>query len=150
MLKDCKNRHTNLAMAWIDYKKAYYMVPHIWVYECLELLGVAENVRTSLISSMANWKLELTSCEQSLGDVDVRREIVQGDSLSPILFVLCLIPLTLALQEVKACYEWILEVDSVLNEGEMKIQCQKECKRRLRIVLRSKLNGKNKIQAINT
>ena len=43
----------------------------------------------------------------------------------------------------------ILEVDSV-KEGEMKIQCQKEYKRRLKMVLKSKLNGKNKIQAINT
>ena len=32
----------------------------------------------------------------------------------------------------------------------MKIQCQKEYKRRLKMVLKSKLNGKNKIQAINT
>ena len=43
----------------------------------------------------------------------------------------------------------ILEVDRV-KEGEMKIQCQKEYKRRLKMVLKSKLNGKNRIQAINT
>ena len=70
------------------------------------MFGVAENVSTFLIGSMANWKLELTSCGQSLGDVDVRRGIFQGDSLSPLLFVLCMIPLTLILQEAKACYEW--------------------------------------------
>ena len=28
ILNDCKRRHTNLAMAWIDYRKAYDMVPH--------------------------------------------------------------------------------------------------------------------------
>lgn len=26
--KDCKGREANLAMAWIDYKKAYDMLPH--------------------------------------------------------------------------------------------------------------------------
>ena len=30
-------------MAWIDYKKAYDMVPHLWIIECLDLFGVAEN-----------------------------------------------------------------------------------------------------------
>ena len=28
VLRDCKRKHTNLAMAWIDYKKAYDMVNH--------------------------------------------------------------------------------------------------------------------------
>ena len=30
-LADCKRKHKNLAMAWMDYKKAYDMVPHSWV-----------------------------------------------------------------------------------------------------------------------
>ena len=29
VLRDCKRRKTNLAMAWIDYQKAYDMIPHI-------------------------------------------------------------------------------------------------------------------------
>ena len=28
VLRDCKMKHTNLAIAWIDYKKAYDMVNH--------------------------------------------------------------------------------------------------------------------------
>lgn len=62
-------------MAWINYKKAYDMAPHNWICACSELFGVAVNVRTFLIGSMANWKLELTSRGQSLGDVDVTRGI---------------------------------------------------------------------------
>ena len=31
-------RKKNLAVAWIDYKKAY-MVPHSWVVECLGMVG---------------------------------------------------------------------------------------------------------------
>ena len=46
-------------------------------------------------------------------------------------------------------YLGIIKVDSV-KEGGMKIQCQKEYKRRLKMVLKSKLNGKNNIQGINT
>ena len=28
VLRDCKKRHTHLSMAWIDYRKAYDLVPH--------------------------------------------------------------------------------------------------------------------------
>ena len=52
VLKDCRKRHTNLAMTWIDYKKAYDLVPHSWIKECMELMGIAENVRELLEKSM--------------------------------------------------------------------------------------------------
>ncbi|XP_063603288.1 uncharacterized protein LOC134778932 [Penaeus indicus] len=78
VLKDCKRRKTNLAMAWIDYKKAYEMVPHSWIIECLELFGIAENVRKFMSDGMRSWKLELTSSGESLGDVHIHRGIFQG------------------------------------------------------------------------
>ena len=43
-----KARKKNLAMAWIDYKKAYDMVPHSWIVECLKLFGIAQNVTNSV------------------------------------------------------------------------------------------------------
>jgi len=61
ILKDCKRRKTNLAMAWVDYRKAYDFVPHIWIVECMELFGIAENVRVFLQNSMKQWELTLTS-----------------------------------------------------------------------------------------
>ena len=36
ILKNCRRRLTNLSMPWIDYKKAYDMVPHSWILKCLE------------------------------------------------------------------------------------------------------------------
>ena len=27
-----------IAMAWIDYTKAFDMVPHLWIKECLKLI----------------------------------------------------------------------------------------------------------------
>ena len=47
----------------------------------------------------------MTSSAESLGDVHIHRGIFQGDSLSPLLFVLCMIPLTLTLRKVAASYE---------------------------------------------
>ena len=44
-IKYIKSRKKNLAMAWIDYKKAYNMVPHSWIKGYLELFGTAENIK---------------------------------------------------------------------------------------------------------
>ena len=46
VIQEVKPRNKNLAMAWIEYKKAYNMVPHLWVIECLDLFGVAENIKS--------------------------------------------------------------------------------------------------------
>ena len=40
VLKDCKKRHTNLSMTWLDYRKAYDLVPHSWVNESMEMFGI--------------------------------------------------------------------------------------------------------------
>ena len=106
VLKDSKRRHINLAMAWIDYRKAYDMVPHSWIIECLKIFGITRNVERFIHRSMAQWKTELTSRGESLGHVDIRRGIFQGGRLSPLLFVICLIPLSLVLRKVKAAYEF--------------------------------------------
>ena len=72
VLRDCKKRHTNLAMAWIDYKKAYDMVPHSWISECLEMFGIANNVQDFLNKSMKSWKLVLNASGKTL-EVDIRK-----------------------------------------------------------------------------
>ena len=57
-----RKRHTNLGMVWIDYKKAYDMVPHSGILESFELVQVSDNILEFLKRSMANWQTELTSC----------------------------------------------------------------------------------------
>ena len=54
---------------------------------------------------MMNWETELTSEKVSLGKVKIRRGIFQGDSFSPLLFVLAVIPLSFMLRKVKAGYD---------------------------------------------
>ena len=57
-------------MAWIDYKKAYDMVPHSWIIECLNLFGVAENIKSLLVNIMEKWMVMLCSGDFELGKVD--------------------------------------------------------------------------------
>ena len=82
IIKEVKSENKNLAMAWIDYKKAY-MVPHSWIIECLDLFGVAENIKSLLVNTMEKWKVMLCSGNSELGQVEIKQGILQGDSLSP-------------------------------------------------------------------
>ena len=91
-------------MAWIDYNKAYDIVPHWWIIKCLDLCGVAENIKSLLVNSMEMWKVMLCSGNSELGEVEIKRGIFQGDSLSTLVFVLALIPLSLILKKAKAAY----------------------------------------------
>ena len=77
------------------------MVTHSWIVEYLDMVGVSEKIKYFLFESMKAWKVDLTCNVQSLGGVNIKQEIFQGDSLLPLLFVLCLIPLTLILQSQK-------------------------------------------------
>ena len=52
VIREVKSRKKNLAIAWIDYKKAYNMVPYSWIKECLDLFGLAENIKTLIVNSM--------------------------------------------------------------------------------------------------
>ena len=103
---EVKSRNKNLAMAWIDYKKAYDMVPHSWIIEFLDLFGVAVNIKNLLLNSMEKWKVRICSGNSGLCEVEIKRGIFQGDSLFPLVFVLALIPLSLILRKAKAAYEF--------------------------------------------
>ena len=105
MLGDCKKKHNNLAKAWIDCKKAYDIVPHSWISEYLEMFDIDNNAQYFLNNSMTSWKLDLNASGKTLGEVDIRRGNSQGHSLSPLLFVLYMVPLRL-LRRAKTGYEW--------------------------------------------
>ena len=58
-----------------------------------------------LVNSMEKWRLMLCIENSELGEVDIKQGIFQEDSLSPLVFVLALIPLSLILRKAKAAYE---------------------------------------------
>ena len=54
---------------------------------CLDMIGIADNVRSSIGTSVKKWKLHLPSNGSDLCEIDVKRGICQGDSLSPLICV---------------------------------------------------------------
>ena len=99
VLREARRKGRKLSMAWIDYRKAYDKVPHSWILETLGLIKVAPNIEDLLKRSMGDWRTVLTAGGEELGEVRIRRGIFQGDTLSPLLFVVAMIPLTLLLRK---------------------------------------------------
>ena len=228
-----KKKRRNLRMIWIDYKKAYDSVPHSWILECLRIYGIADNIIAFLEKSMKSWQTLLMLNQEVVGHLLIKCGIFQGDSLSPLLFILCLIPLThlldqnnfgfkldsslvnhlLYMDDLKLYGKNEKEIDALVNvvrifsrdicmefgldkcakvtiikgkltEGtavilpdgneienldleeqykylgllesdnfeaeRIKQKAKEEYKKRIRLILKSKLHGRNQIQAINT
>ena len=76
------------------------MVPLDWIECCLELFGIHESVRRRMTVSMAQWKVDLWNGTNNLGSAAIQCGIFQGDSLSPLLFVICLVPITMVLRKL--------------------------------------------------
>ena len=74
---ESKNRRKNLAMAWIDYKKAYDMVPQRWIINCLKKYKVSHKIINSSKKIMKNWRVELTAGGKTLAETKIQRGIFQ-------------------------------------------------------------------------
>ena len=59
----------------MDYKKAYDMVLHLWIIECLALFGVAENIKSLLVNSMKTWNIMLCLGNSELGKIEIKQVI---------------------------------------------------------------------------
>jgi len=96
----------NLNMAWIDYKKAYNMVPPSQILESVTLMGIADNIKRLLKNSMSNWKTELNVYGTTLGKANIWLGIFQGiNSQLPLLFIIAIIPLTCMLRHCDTGYQ---------------------------------------------
>jgi hypothetical protein len=104
--QDSKKRCTNLALGWIDYQKAYDMLPHFWIVETMKLTGMAENVILLMKNSMRSWNTEMEYLGEKIAQIEIKRGIFQGDSLSPLLFITSLIPLSIILREAVQGYKF--------------------------------------------
>ena len=82
-------------MTLIVYKKAYDSVPHSWILRSRGLVGVATNITSFMEKAVKMWNTTLTINGETIGEVKIKRGIFQGDSLSPLRFIISLIPLTI-------------------------------------------------------
>ena len=64
-------------------------------------------MKTQLLSeSMKSWRTELTSGSDVYVEVQIQRGIFKGDTLSPLLLVIAMIPLNLPLRKSRFAYDF--------------------------------------------
>ena len=83
ILDESKTRRKSLAIAWIDYKKAYDMAPHSWIINSLKMYKISDEIINFIDKTMKTWRVELTAGGRKLAETKIQRGFFQGDSLSP-------------------------------------------------------------------
>ena len=63
---ESKTRRKNLAMAWIDNKKVYDVVPQSWIINCLKMYKISHEVINFMEKTIKTWRVELTAGRRSL------------------------------------------------------------------------------------
>ena len=105
LLENCCSCHKNLSTAWIDYRKAFDSVSHARILKVLQMFKISPTIINFLTTSMKKWKTNLY-LNHSQGstireNIKIKCGIFQGDSLSPILFCLALVPLSYELSNTE-------------------------------------------------
>ena len=78
ILNESKRRRKNLAMVWIDNKKASDMVSQSWIIHCLKMNKMSHEVINFIDKTM---QVELTAGGRSLAETKIQRGIFLGDAL---------------------------------------------------------------------
>jgi hypothetical protein len=131
--RECKGRKKSLSMAWIDYQKAFDRVPHSWIIKSLELIGINNKVIAFTEKAMTYWRTRMRLHAQNelieTEDIKIQCGIFQGDSLSPLLFCICLIPLTEQLNRLNTGYEEHItktKISHLLYMDDLKLNAKSE------------------------
>ena len=93
------------------------------------MFDIANNMQGFLNNNMKSWKVEINTTGEKLGKFDIRRVVFQGDSLYPLLFVLCMLPLTWFLRRAKAehkCGNKGLKLNPLLFMDGLKLSAKSE------------------------
>jgi len=84
-------------------------VPHSWIIKSLELIGINNKVILFTKKVMTYWKTRMCLHAENkpieTEDIKIECGIFQGDSLSQLLFCICLIPLIGQLNRLNTRYE---------------------------------------------
>ena len=105
ILSESKTRRKSLAMACIDYKKTYDMVPQSWIMKCLKVHKISHEDINFIEKTMKTWRVELTAGGKSLAETKIQRGISQGHPLSPLLFITAMMLLNHILRKCTARYK---------------------------------------------
>ena len=67
ILNESKNRRNNLAMAWVDNKKVYDIVPQSWIINCLKMYKISHKTTNSSEKNPEKLETWIKSRRKKLG-----------------------------------------------------------------------------------
>ena len=98
VLKDAKLHNRDLHITLLDIKSAFNSVDHDCLFRILQALGIPQDVLDIIIDLHHGASTCISTNHGKTAPVSLRRGTIQGDSLSPLLFILFLEPLVCWLQ----------------------------------------------------
>ena len=108
ILDEVRTHKRNLVSMWFDYKKAFDSVSHEWLLKALELAKVPMHLVIAVENLTKVWAtkafLHSQSETQETDTIKYLNGILQGDSLSLLLFTLTLNPLSFLLNQTLTGY----------------------------------------------
>ncbi|VDK57967.1 unnamed protein product, partial [Cylicostephanus goldi] len=122
-IRDAQRRNRELHMLWIDMTKAYDSVAHKSLRWILKRWGINPLILRLLNKVMKNQKVRYFGKYQGnlvkSEMLAIKNGLLQGDALSPLLFVLAITPISYWLREKVRAYEIVIKgsQDSPLKVG---------------------------------
>ena len=105
ILSELRNKKRNLITIWLDYKKAFDSLPHEWLIKLLHLVKLLEDLIRAIEHLTSEWRtvLHLEGKEEVIvSDITYFvKGMFQGDSLSVLLFILSVKPLSVLLHKLQ-------------------------------------------------
>ena len=92
-------------MALVVYKKAYDMVTQSWIINYVNMNKISDEVINLIEKTMKIWRMELIAGGRCFTEAKIQRGIFQGDALSPLQFVIAIMPLNHILRKCTAGYK---------------------------------------------
>ena len=98
IMKEVRKMRRNLITVWLDYRKAFDSIPHSWLIKSLKLAKIPNNIISAIKNLAESWYtiVHLNDNNETIVSdlIKIIKGIYQGDSLSVMLFVLALNPLS--------------------------------------------------------
>ena len=94
-----KYNDNQLKTSWIDIKKAFDSVNHEYLIGCIERLALPGNIISFIKRMLVKQTTTLYLNGKPIGEAKLEKGVIQGDSLSPLLFVIAMEPLSRMLNE---------------------------------------------------
>ena len=128
VVNDAIRKKKDLSMVYVDYAKAYDSVPHQWMLDIMEAYKISPVIIGFLSTAMKLWKTDLHLYHEDgciiVEEIGFKRGIYQGDSLSPLLFIIAINPISLFLN--RKCQGYCiggLNITHILYMDDLKGYC---------------------------